>query len=269
MNGGELQSFLDSLFLKSGYDFRNYSQASLERRVSLFKTKHKFRDFKQLQNAIFSEETLLTQFIDNMTVQVTEIFRDPSFHLAMRLKVLDLLKTYPRIKIWHAGCSNGAEVYSMAILLKEADLLDRVQIYATDINESSLKQAYGGVYALRDMRLYTENYQRSGGQNSFSDYYRADNASVIMDRELKKNITFSFHNLTTDWVFTEAHLILCRNVLIYFDKVLQNRVLNLFQQSLVRRGLLALGLKESLRFSDVADNFDCLDRDNKIYQKRC
>lgn len=264
----ELQGLFDRLFEKSGYDFRNYSPASLERRVALFKSKHRFADINELEKAIFSQDILLTQFIDNITVQVTEIFRDPSFHLALRSKVLDLLKTYPRIKIWHAGCSNGAEVYSMAILLKEADLLDRVRIYATDINESSLKQAYSGIFSLKDMRQYTENYQRSGGENSFADYYRADNASVIMDRDLKKNITFSFHNLTTDWVFTEAHLIICRNVLIYFDRVLQNRVFKLFQESLARRGILALGLKESLRFSEVADNFDCLDPENKIYQKK-
>lgn len=268
MNTNELQFFLIRLFEKSGYDFRNYSPASLERRVSLFKSKHQFVDINQLEEAIFSQNILLTQFIDNMTVQVTEIFRDPAFHLALRHKVLDLLKTYPRIKIWHAGCSNGAEVYSMAILLKEAGLLDRVRIYATDINESSLKQAYGGIYPLKDMRQYTENYQRSGGLNSFADYYRADNSSVIMDRDLKQNITFSFHNLTTDWVFTEANLIICRNVLIYFNKELQNRVLNLFQQSLSRRGILALGLKESLRFSEVAENFECLDISNKIYQRK-
>jgi chemotaxis protein methyltransferase CheR len=156
----------------------------------------------------------------------------------------------------------------MAILLKEAGLLERAQIYATDINETSLKQAYDGVYALKDMQHYTKNYHSSGGQGSFSDYYHSDNQSAIFDRNLKKHMTFSFHNLATDSVFTEAHMVICRNVLIYFDRTLQERALKLFDESLVRRGILALGSKESLRFSEIGSRYDVLDREQRLFQKR-
>lgn len=195
------------------------------------------------------------------------MFRDPPFYLKIREQVIDLLRTYPRIKIWHAGCSNGAEVYSMAILLKEAGLLERTTLYGTDINEVSLKQAESGVYPLGDMQGFIKNYQNSGGVNSFSDYYRTDEMSAIMDKNLKRNITFSFHNLATDWIFTEAHFVICRNVLIYFDRKLQNRALNLFDKSLIRKGFLGLGTKESLRFTDISANYHPLAREEKIYQK--
>jgi chemotaxis protein methyltransferase CheR len=263
-----LQNFFENVFEKSGYDFRNYSQASLERRLALFQARTRVDNLAELEKRLFSEVGLLKQFVDNMTVQVTEMFRDPLFYRALRDKAVDFLKTYPRVKIWHAGCSNGAEVYSMAILLKEAGLLERTHIYATDINETSLKQAYDGVFALKDMQLYTKNYHQSGGLGSFADYYHSDNQSALFDRDLKKHMTFSFHNLATDSVFTETHMVVCRNVLIYFNRALQDRALKLFDESLGRRGILALGSKETLRFSDIGGRYDVLDRDHRLFQKR-
>lgn len=263
----KLSNLFEFLYEKSGYDFRGYSPVSLARRVSLFNDRYKFNDIEQLQNALLAQKGLLRSFLNNMTVQVTEMFRDPEFYLSIRNQVIDLLRTYPRIRIWHAGCSNGAEVYSMAILLDEAGLLDRARIYATDINEDSLKQAYRGVYSLKDMQLYTKNYQEAGGTKDFADYYRTDNHSVIMDSRLKKNITFSFHNLATDWVFTEAHFIICRNVLIYFNRDLQNRVLEMFDKGLVRQGFFALGTKESIQFSTIANKFETVAKAERIYRK--
>jgi chemotaxis protein methyltransferase CheR len=266
MSDDELSSFINFVYEQSGYDFRRYSPLSLQRRVSAFQAKYRLKTLAELREAISGQAQLMRAFIENMTVQVTEMFRDPFFYLALKEHVVDILKTYPRVKIWHAGCSNGAEVYSMAIFLKENGLLDRTRIYATDINENALKQAHDGVYDLDDMQLYTKNYQQAGGKGEFSSYYRADNVSVLMNQDLKKNVIFAFHNLATDWVFTEAHLVVCRNVLIYFDRELQDRTLELFMESLARRGVLALGAKESLRFSSVAKKFETLDHVHKIYR---
>lgn len=262
----DLKSFFEFIYDLSGYDFRSYSSATLQRRVEAFQVKNKFVEIEQMKVALQEQKNLMLEFIESMTIQVTEMFRDPEFYRFLRENVFDILRTYPRIKIWHAGCSNGAEVYSMAILLHEAGLLERARLYATDINQEALKQAHNGVYDIRNMQQFTKNYQLAGGQADFADYYHADSHSAIMERELKKHLLFSFHNLATDWVFTEAHMIICRNVLIYFDKPLQDRVFDLFENSLVRKGLLGLGSKESLRFSNVADKFHPLSTEQRVFQ---
>jgi chemotaxis protein methyltransferase CheR len=217
---------------------------------------------KLLYDPSFFEELLF-----DFSVTVTEMFRDPDFFLAVRQKVIPYLKTHPFIKIWHAGCATGEEVYSMAILLQEEGLYDRCTIFATDFNDSSIKIAKDGIYRLDGVQKFTKNYQAAGGKNSFSDYYLADYDSVIMDQSLKKNVTFANHNLVSDHVFSEMHLILCRNVMIYFDKTLQNRVFKLFSDSLSHKGFLCLGNRESLRFSDVFTHFKAIDEQQRIYSK--
>jgi len=195
------------------------------------------------------------------------MFRDPSFYSSLREKVIPVLKTYPFIKIWHAGCATGEEVYSMAILLKEENLLSKTMLYATDLDDKVLKTAREGIYPLDKIKEYTQNYQKVHGNSSFSDYYTAKYEAAIMDRSLRKNIVFSQHNLVTDGVFGEMNLIICRNVLIYFDKDLQNRVLQLFHDSLTRKGILCLGSKETIKFSKVKDLFTEYDGKEKIYKR--
>ncbi len=195
------------------------------------------------------------------------MFRDPSFYLALRKAVIPELKKYPFLKVWHAGCSTGEEVYSMAILLKEEGLYDHTQIYATDMNEVALKKAKDGIFDIGKLKQYTKNYQKAGGQSAFSDYYSAHYEHVVMDKSLKKNVLFSDHNLATDGVFGEMNLILCRNVLIYFNRDLQNRVLGLFHNSLCATGILCLGSKESLSFSEYSDAFEDLVKEEKIYRR--
>jgi chemotaxis protein methyltransferase CheR len=195
------------------------------------------------------------------------MFRDPELYKAFRSKIIPELSTYAHIKIWHAGCSTGEEVYSLAIILKEENILHKTQIYATDFNLRVLELAKQGIYSKKDMDLYSRNYIESGGKGQLSDHYTSKYGSVLFDKTLAKNIVFADHNLVTDGVFAEVHLIFCRNVLIYFNKTLQNRVLGLFNNSLTKRGILCLGTKESLRFTDFENNFDILDKKNKIYKK--
>jgi chemotaxis protein methyltransferase CheR len=214
------------------------------------------------------DETFAQNAIYDFSITVTEMFRDPNFYCSFRKNVVPYLKTYPFIKVWHAGCATGEEVYSLAIVLQEEGLYERATIFATDFNEPVLEKAREGIYALKDIRQYTTNYQQAGGSRSFADYYHAQYESAIMDQSLKKNITFASHNLVTDGVFGEMHLIFCRNVLIYFDKTLQNRVLNLFNESLNHGSFLCLGTKETLEFSQVVDSFKTIDGRARIYQKR-
>jgi len=195
------------------------------------------------------------------------MYRDPEFYLKFRTIIIPELSTYAHIKIWHAGCSTGEEVYSLAIMLKEENILRKTQIYATDFNKRVLEHAKQGIYNKKDMELYSRNYIESGGKSMLSDYYTAKYGSVLFDKSLSKNIVFADHNLVTDGVFAEVHLVFCRNVLIYFDKTLQNRVIGLFTNSLTKRGILCLGTKESLRFSDYENNFEILDKKNRIYKK--
>ncbi|KHD05382.2 chemotaxis protein CheR [Candidatus Thiomargarita nelsonii] len=263
----ELQLLLQAIYLKYGYDFRNYAKASIKRRILHRLIKEKFSNISAMQHKLLYEVSFFERLLLDMSINVTEMFRDPSFYLALKKKVVPELKKYPFLKIWHAGCSTGEEVYSMAIILKEEGLYDRTQIYATDMNELALKKAKNGIFDISRLKQYTANYQKAGGLESFSDYYVADDKQVIMDKSLKKNILFSDHNLATDGVFGEMNLIMCRNVLIYFNRELQNRVFKLFFDSLCTDGFLCIGSKESIRFSESSDAFEDVVKNEKIYRR--
>jgi len=264
----EINLLLEAIFKRYGYDFRHYSRASLIRRIMNFRDKSKVNHIADMIPRILRDKEFLNDFLHNISIKVTEMFRDPDFFLALRNNVIPYLKTYAYINIWHAGCSTGEEVYSTAIILKEEGFLDRARIYATDFNNHSLQTAQEGIFPLENMKLYTANYNKAGGKGSLSDYYHANYKSASFDKLLRENILFTNHNLATDRVFTEAHLIICRNVLIYFDKHLQNKVLTLFEKSLCHNGFLCLGTKESLDFSKQESNFKVIDKKSKIYRKR-
>lgn len=264
----ELHLLLEAIYQRYGYDFRHYAQASVKRRVRHLLAKTDCDNISQMTSRLLYDEAFAQAVLGDFSISVTEMFRDPQFYEAVRQKVVPYLKTYPFIKVWQAGCATGEEAYSLAILLQEENLYDQATIFATDFNEATLEKAKEGIYALKDIRHYTPNYQKAGGTRPFADYYHAQYESAIMNSSLKCNITFASHNLATDGVFGEMHLIFCRNVLIYFDKVLKNRVLNLFADSLNHGGFLCLGSKETLQFSDVAEQFKVIDDRAKIYQKR-
>jgi len=263
----ELQLLLQAIYLKYGYDFRNYAKASVRRRVEHFMKKENLNSFAETQHKILYEVNFFDRLLLDLSVNVTEMFRDPNFYRSFRQNVVPFLKKQPFLKIWHAGCASGEEVYSMAILLKEEGLYNKSQIYATDMNQVILNQAKEGIYLINRLKLYTENYQKAGGKESFSDYYIAHYDHVVMNKSLKENILFSDHNLATDGVFGEMHVIFCRNVLIYFNRDLQNRALGLFNDSLINHGILCLGSKESIRFSEHSNIFVDVDKDEKIYAK--
>ncbi|MBW3507035.1 protein-glutamate O-methyltransferase CheR [Pseudomonas sp. NKUCC02_KPG] len=263
----ELRLLIEAIYLKYSYDFRDYSGASIKRRVN-----HALRQFdcgtiSALQERILHDPTAFMQLLQFLTIPVSEMFRDPEHFLAIRQEVVPILKTYPSLKIWIAGCSTGEEVYSMAILLREEGLLDRTIIYATDINPRSLEKAKQGIFSLDNIRTYTHNYQKAGGQRSFADYYTAAYDYAIFDKTLRENVTFADHSLATDSVFSETNLISCRNVLIYFNKNLQNRAFGLFEESLCHRGFLMLGSKETLDFSDYSKQFSPVLKQERIYRK--
>lgn len=263
----DLKEMLESIRFVYGYDFTDYAEASAKRRVEKIMLDNKINTVQELGKMLVKDEIMFAKFVLEFTVNVTEMFRDPSFYKSIRDNVVKRLATYPTIRIWIAGCSTGEEVYSMAILLKEEGLLDRSIIYATDINQRALKAAKEGIYSLSLMKSYTNNYQKAGGKNSFSDYYIAKYDSVLLDKSLKRNIVFSPHNLTTDKSFNEFQLISCRNVMIYFNQDLQKRVLELFHESLCPFGFLALGNKESLLFSGQQENFNDVDKKERIFIK--
>ncbi len=263
----ELQLMLEAIHLKYGYDFRNYAKASVKRRIQHRMTKEKMANFSEMQHKLLYDVSFFERLLLDLSINVTEMFRDPTFYMALRKFVIPELRKHPFIKIWHAGCSTGEEVYSMAILLKEEGLYDQTQIYATDMNEVALKKAKDGIFDIGKLKQYTKNYQKSGGQSAFSDYYSAHYEHVVVDKSLKKNILFSDHNLATDGVFGEMNLILCRNVLIYFNRDLQNRVVGLFYDSLCPDGILCLGSKESLSFSKYTNAFDDVVKEEKIYRR--
>jgi chemotaxis protein methyltransferase CheR len=263
----EITLLLDAIHKRYGYDFSNYSPASLKRRLRSLAGRLGHDTLSGMISAVLHDAAFGTKLIHGLSVTVSEMFRDPVFFKIIREQVLPYLKTYPFVRIWHAGCATGEEVYSLAIVLKEEDFYDRATIFATDINEQALNKARQAIYPLDGMKEFTANYQHAGGTRSFSDYYRTGYDAAILDAGLKKNVTFANHNLVTDGVFSEIHLVLCRNVLIYFDKTLQNRVLGLFHDSLVHGGILALGSKESLQFSQVTETFKPLSSKWKIYQK--
>lgn len=263
----DLEVFLQSIRLVYGYDFTEYAQASVARRVDHFMTMNNISGIQDLTKILLKDENTFARFVQEFTVNVTEMFRDPNFYKSLRGKVIRRLATYPMIKVWIAGCSTGEEAYSIAILLKEEGLFERTMIYATDINQKALQSAKKGLYHLNLMKNFTTNYQKSGGKNSFSDYYTAKYDTVMFDKSLRKNMVFSPHNLAVDTSFNEFQLILCRNVLIYFNQSLQNKVISLFYESLCPFGILALGSKESLLFSDKRKNFGVIDRKEKIFIK--
>jgi len=264
----EVSLFLEAIFQKYAYDFRNYSKAHIKRRILHRMSTSSFKSISEMQHTLLNEETFFEQILKDFSINVTEMFRDPSFYKKFREEVIPILKTYPYIKIWHAGCSTGEEVYSMAIILKEEGLYERSQIYATDFNQVVIKKAKDGIYPINKIKEYTYNYQKSGGLNSFSDYYTAKYDSVILNPDLKQNIVFADHNLVSDKVFAEVHLVVCRNVLIYFNKQLQDNVFRLFKESLIPGGYLCLGSKESLRFSDSFQHFETIDDSEKIYKRK-
>jgi chemotaxis protein methyltransferase CheR len=264
----ELELFLDAIHQRYGYDFRHYARASVRRRARHILAKSGHQHISDLIPLLLHDESFAFQAIYDFSITVTEMFRDPTFYQGVRQLVTPYLQTYPFIKIWVAGCATGEEVYSLAILLKEEGLYNRTTIYATDFNETALKKAAEGIYPLRDVQQYTGNYQKSGGSRSFSEYYHADYNSAIMDTALKTNITFAHHNLVTESVFSEVQVVFCRNVLIYFDRSLQNWVLNTLANSLSRGGFLCLGTKETLEFSSVYDQFKAVNLKERIYQKR-
>jgi chemotaxis protein methyltransferase CheR len=264
----ELEYFLQSVFDKYGYDFRSYSQAHIKRRITNRISMSRLHSLEDLQSKILTSTSFASLFIKDLSINVTEMYRDPNFYAAVREKVIPRLKTYSFLKTWHAGCATGEEVYSMAILLTEENLYDRSLIYATDFNQQVLDTAKAGIYSEQKTKQYTRNHQLAGGNTSLSDYYIAKYDKIIMDKSLKKNIVWAHHNLVTDSAFAEVQLILCRNVLIYFNQDLQNKVLELFHESLAKGGYLCLGARESLRFSSVADRYQVVDSKNKIYIKK-
>jgi chemotaxis protein methyltransferase CheR len=264
----EIRLLLEALYLKYHYDFRRYASASLKRRLNQAREQLNFLTFSALQETLLHDPSLLPRLLGYLTVQVSEMFRDPCYFRAIRDKVLPHLRTYPSLKVWIAGCSDGEELYSLVILFREEGLEERTLFYATDINQEALARAERGVYALDRIRLFTENHQRSGGKSSLSDYYSAAYGGACLDKSLRRHVVFSDHSLVTDAVFAEMHLISCRNVMIYFDRALQDRAIGLFRDSLTRKGFLGLGAKESLRFSEHSDSFSDFVRDEKIYQKR-
>jgi len=263
----EVKLFLEAIFEKYGYDFRNYSMAHIKRRILNRLAITKLESISLMQNRVLRDPDFLQQILLDFSINVTEMFRDPNFYLALRKEVIPILKTYPFIKIWHAGCSTGEEVYSMAIVLKEEGLLDRTQLYATDFNQRVLKQAKEGIFSVSAIKDFTQNYIKAGGKENFSDYYLADYDRAIMDKSLSENILFAHHNLASDNVFSEVNMVICRNVLIYFDRDLQNRAVGLFKESLIAGGILCLGSKESLQFNEHASSFSSLVPHEKIYRK--
>ncbi|MBT2292488.1 protein-glutamate O-methyltransferase CheR [Paenibacillus albidus] len=263
----EIELLLDGVHRLYGYDFRNYALPSLKRRIWHHVHAENVPTISALQEKVLHDRACFERFIYSLSIPVTEMFRDPGLFLTFRQKVIPLLRTYPYIRIWHAGCSTGEEVYSMAILLHEEGLYDKARIYATDMNDRSLQQAKEGVYEIGKMKQYTKNYLEAGGTRAFSEYYTAKYNSVILQPYLRKNIIFAEHNLATDTSFNEFNVIFCRNVMIYFNDELRDHVHGLFHESLSRFGVLVLGSKESIHFTRYSDSYEPLDRVEKIYRK--
>lgn len=262
-----IDTILNDLIENHGYDFSGYSRSSLSRRIYRLMSLDRHSSFAEFRLRLRHDTGYLSRFVDEITVNVTEMFRDPEFYLTLREHILPLLATKPLIRIWHAGCSTGEEVYSMAILLQEANLLHKSRLYATDINSAVLNTAREGIFPLTQMKSWSENYILAGGKRDFSRYYTANYDRAKFDSALAERFVLSTHNLVSDRSFNEFQLILCRNVLIYFDKPLQEKVLTLFDESLESLGFLALGTKETLKFSKISSRFQQLDRDQKIWRK--
>lgn len=264
----EFRLLLEAILRRYHYDFLGYSVASLKRRLRQARERFGCRSFSQLQDRVLHDPAVFPELLSYLTVQVSELFRDPAYFRAIRERVVPYLRTYPSLKVWVAGCSTGEEVYSLAILFREEGLEERTMIYATDINPEALRKAEAGVYDLDRIPLFTENHRRAGGKSSLSDYYTAAYGGAVFDKSLRRRAVFSDHSLAADEVFAEVQLVSCRNVLIYFDRGLQDRAIGLFRDSLSRKGFLGLGGQESLHFSSHAADFSEFSRDERIYQKR-
>jgi chemotaxis protein methyltransferase CheR len=263
----EIALLLEAIYLKYSYDFRGYSRVHIKRRVISRLRRSEFKSVSEMQYHILNNKEFFHTMLVDLSLNVTEMFRDPKFFQALRTTVIPFLKTYPFVKIWHAGCATGEEVYSMAIMLKEEGLYDRSIIYATDFNQIVLNKAAEAVYSVKLLKLFSENYHKAGGTGSLSDHFLINYDSALLNKELKRNIVFSDHNLVTDGVFGEMNIIICRNVLIYFNRELQNRVFKLFHESIIPGGILCLGSKETMMFSDYTNHFTPLNKHN-IFKKK-
>ncbi|WP_183757978.1 MULTISPECIES: protein-glutamate O-methyltransferase CheR [unclassified Rhizobium] len=263
----EIRLLLEALYVRYHYDFRNYAMASIKRRLKQAREQLGFSTYSALQENLLHDPSALPRLLDYLTVQVSEMFRDPAYFKAIREQVIPHLLTYPSLKVWIAGCSGGEELYSMAILFREEGLEERTIFYATDINQDALAIAERGIYDLDRIQLFTENHRKSGGKSSLSEYYTAAYGRATFDKTLRRNVVFSDHSLVTDAVFGEMNLVSCRNVMIYFDRSLQDRAIGLFKDSLPRNGFLGLGSKESIRFSSHSKSFKEFVREEKIYQR--
>jgi chemotaxis protein methyltransferase CheR len=264
----EIRLLLEAVYHQYGFDFRNYAVASIRRRVLRAVEAEKLPSVSALQARVMHDPGCMERLLLVLTVHVTSMFRDPGFYVAFRTKVVPMLRTYPFIRLWHAGCSSGEEVYSMAILLKEEGLYDRCRLYATDLSESVLRRAKSGVFGLGSMKEYTENYLKAGGKRAFSEYYTARYEHALFRVELQENMIFAQHNLTTDASFNEFNVVLCRNVMIYFNRTLQERVHGLLYSSLARLGVLGLGRKESVRFTPHEASYVAVDEPERLYRKQ-
>jgi chemotaxis protein methyltransferase CheR len=262
----EVDLFIRAMQRRHGYDFSQYAPASLKRRVLQLVEQLESRTISGLIERLMHEPHLLPALLDGLTVPASDMFRDPAAFCGLREQVLPVLASYPQINIWQAGCAHGQEVYSLAILLEEAGLYERTQIFATDLSERALHEAQEGIYPAREAQQWSRNYQAAGGKHSLADYYSARYNLLKLDHRLRRNVTFAQHNLVSDGVFCEAHLILCRNVMIYFSNTLQDRVLSLFQDSLVRGGFLCIGMRESLDYATTATSFMPFDERLRIYR---
>jgi len=264
----EIDLLLNATYRAYGYDFRSYARASIERRTRLFLIKSKCKTISEMTGMVLRDEKFFSRLVRTFSVSVTEMFRDPFVYRVIRNEVIPMLRTWPHVKIWLAGCATGEEVYSLAIVLREEGIYARSTMYATDFNDSSLELAREGIYEIDKIQEATRNYQQTGGKAAFSKYYHARYDAAVMDNSLMDRVTFANHNLVTDGVFGEMQLIFCRNVLIYFNWELQNRALRLFTESLAHGGFLCLGTKEDLRFTEVNDQYEAVDRKAKIFRKR-
>jgi chemotaxis protein methyltransferase CheR len=263
----EVQVLLEAIYQHYGFDFRGYALGSLKRRLWRRAYAEKAETMSALQDRVLHDPAVMERLLLDLSINVTSMFRDPTFFRAFRESVVPLLRTYPFVRIWNAGCSTGEETFSLAILLREEGLYDRARIYATDINDKVLARARAGVFPLEKMRDYTENYIRAGGTESFSSYYKADAGAARFDPELIEQVVFAQHNLVSDAPFNEFNVIVCRNVMIYFGKKLQDRVHELFYESLDPFGILALGHKESIKFTKYEERYEPLDAPEKLYRK--
>lgn len=263
----EVDLLLKAVFRLSGYDFRLYNRSSITRRIHNRMRLSNVSTITQLTNLLIHDHHYLVEILNDFSINVTEMFRNPSFFKTFRNEIIPKLRDYPEIRIWHAGCATGEEVFSMAILMEEEGLIDKTTIFATDMNEDVLEKAKNGVFPIHKMQAYTKNYQLAGGKESFSKYYKTDRQNAYFHNSLLKNIIFAQHNLVTDQSFNEFHVIICRNVLIYFTQILQTQVQHLFYESLMDGGYLGLGDKETLRFIDIMSNYNEVNGNERIYQK--